>query len=63
MMQRAYIIGDTGKAMVISLISGDEEIFRKDFPYEEGKNKPSIIECVRTSGDALLRNTEFFTRT
>lgn len=62
MMHRAYILGDTGKAIVLSLVKNDEEIFRKDFPYQQGFDKPSVIEMARSSGEALIKNTEFFSR-
>lgn len=59
-MKSAYIIGDTGRSIVVSFVSNDEEILRKDFPYYEGLNKPSVVEMARKAGDAFLKNTEFF---
>lgn len=61
-MNRAYIVGDTGKAITVSLIKENEEVFRKDFAYEEGKDKPSIIEMATNAAQALVKNSEFFTR-
>lgn len=61
-MQRAYIVGDTGKAITVSLIRDNEEVFRKDFAYSEGKDKPSIIDMATHAAQALVRNSEFFTR-
>lgn len=62
MMQRAYILGDTGKAIVLSFLRGNEEICRRVFPYREGYDKPSVVAFARSSAEALVNNTEFFTR-
>ena len=61
-MKNAYIMADTGNSIVVSFLKDDEEIVRKDFPYREGFNKPSVVEMARHAVDSFMKNTEFFTR-